>query len=42
VEPHLRASDPRIAGRARAEPFSAERMAARVAAAWSALLEPAG
>jgi teichuronic acid biosynthesis glycosyltransferase TuaC len=42
VEPHLRASDPRIAGRRRAEPFSARNMAERVAAAWRALLEPAG
>jgi teichuronic acid biosynthesis glycosyltransferase TuaC len=42
VEPHLRAHDPRVAGRPRAEPFSSERMAERVAAAWRALLEPAG
>lgn len=35
---HLDAADPRIAGRSRAEPFSARRMAERVAAAWRALL----
>jgi teichuronic acid biosynthesis glycosyltransferase TuaC len=38
LEPHLAAEDPRIAGRSRAERFSAERMARRVAAAWRALL----
>jgi teichuronic acid biosynthesis glycosyltransferase TuaC len=38
LAPHLRARDPRVEGRARAEPFSAERMAERVAAAWRALL----
>jgi teichuronic acid biosynthesis glycosyltransferase TuaC len=38
LAPHLQAHDPRVAGRARAEPFSAERMAQRVAAAWRALL----
>lgn len=37
LEPHLRASDPRVPGRARAELFSAARMARRVAAAWSEL-----
>ncbi len=42
VEPHLRADDPRIAGRPRAEPYSSERMAERVAAAWRAQLEQAG
>jgi glycosyltransferase involved in cell wall biosynthesis len=42
LEPHLRAGDPRIAGRARAEPFSAERMARRLAAAWRSLLEGHG
>jgi teichuronic acid biosynthesis glycosyltransferase TuaC len=39
LEPHLRAADPRIAGRAHAEPFSATRMAARLADAWRELLE---
>jgi teichuronic acid biosynthesis glycosyltransferase TuaC len=39
VEPHLSAPDPRIAGRLRAEPFSAERMAAQLAAAWRSLLD---
>ena len=34
VEPHLLDADPRVDGRARAELFSAERMAERVAAAW--------
>jgi hypothetical protein len=34
---HLQAEDPRVAGRQRAERFSAERMAQRVAAAWRAL-----
>jgi len=34
---HLADSDPRVPGRARAELFSAKRMAARVAAAWFAL-----
>ncbi len=38
LAPHLQAPDPRIEGRARAERFSAERMARRVAAAWRALL----
>jgi teichuronic acid biosynthesis glycosyltransferase TuaC len=38
LEPHLVAEDPRIEGRARAEQFSAERMAARVLAAWQALV----
>jgi teichuronic acid biosynthesis glycosyltransferase TuaC len=38
LEPHLRAPDPRIAARERAEPYAARRMAERVAAAWSALL----
>jgi teichuronic acid biosynthesis glycosyltransferase TuaC len=39
VEPHLRARDPRIAGRAHAEPFSALRMAERLAEAWRDLVE---
>jgi teichuronic acid biosynthesis glycosyltransferase TuaC len=42
LEPHLLASDPRVTGRPRAELFSAERMALRVANAWRALLERAG
>jgi glycosyltransferase involved in cell wall biosynthesis len=37
LAPHLAAADPRIEGRARAELFSAERMAERVAVAWRAL-----
>ncbi len=37
LEPHLDAEDPRIEGRARAEPFSTDRMAAQVLAAWRAL-----
>ncbi len=35
LEPHLQTDDPRIAGRDRAELFSAERMAERVAVAWA-------
>jgi teichuronic acid biosynthesis glycosyltransferase TuaC len=37
--PHLSAADSRIQGRAHAEPFSAPRMAERVAAAWRLALE---
>lgn len=37
LEPHLSAADPRVAGRARAELFSARRMAERVAVAWEAV-----
>jgi teichuronic acid biosynthesis glycosyltransferase TuaC len=37
--PHLDAPDPRIAGRAHAEPYSAVQMAARLAEAWRELLE---
>jgi teichuronic acid biosynthesis glycosyltransferase TuaC len=37
LAPHLAAADPRVTGRARAELFSAERMAQRVAVAWRAL-----
>jgi glycosyltransferase involved in cell wall biosynthesis len=37
LEPHLSAEDPRIAGRTRAEPYSTDRMAAQVLAAWRAL-----
>lgn len=39
LEPHLGATDPRIAGRAHAEPFSATRTAERLAQAWRVLLE---
>ena len=42
LAPHLRDPDPRIAGRAHAEPFSAPRMAQRVLAAWRMALEHAG
>ncbi len=42
LAPHLLAEDPRIAGRARAERFSARRMAERVAAAWRSLVADAG
>jgi teichuronic acid biosynthesis glycosyltransferase TuaC len=43
LAPHLAAADPRIAGRARADLFSADRMARRVAVAWRALAgEPEG
>ena len=34
---HLESPDPRIAGRARAEEFSSDRMAERVLAAWNSL-----
>jgi glycosyltransferase involved in cell wall biosynthesis len=37
LAPHLSSADPRVAGRARAEQFSTDVMAARVAAAWRAL-----
>jgi glycosyltransferase involved in cell wall biosynthesis len=37
LAPHLAASDPRVEGRGSAERFSADRMAARVAAAWGEL-----
>jgi teichuronic acid biosynthesis glycosyltransferase TuaC len=39
VAPHLRDPDPRVAGRAHAEPYSTARQAARLADAWRALLE---
>jgi glycosyltransferase involved in cell wall biosynthesis len=39
LEPHLAADDPRIDGRARAEPFSTDRMAAQMLAAWRSLAE---
>ena len=38
LAPHLAVEDPRVEGRARARLFSSERMAQRVAAAWSDLL----
>jgi glycosyltransferase involved in cell wall biosynthesis len=38
LSPHLQAEDPRIAGRARAELYSTDRMASRLVAAWRALL----
>jgi teichuronic acid biosynthesis glycosyltransferase TuaC len=38
LAPHLAAADPRVVGRARAELFSADAMAARVVAAWRDLL----
>jgi len=37
LAPHLRAPDPRVAGRARAEPLSTDRMARRVVEAWQRL-----
>jgi glycosyltransferase involved in cell wall biosynthesis len=45
LRPHLEADDPRVDGRARAELFSADAMAARVVEAWRDLLaetEPLG
>src|SRR5215218_9644374 len=41
LRPHLEARDPRVDGRPAAERFSADRMAARVVAAWRALVEEA-
>jgi hypothetical protein len=38
LAPHLADPDPRIEGRGRAEPFSTDRMAAEVVAAWRSLL----
>jgi teichuronic acid biosynthesis glycosyltransferase TuaC len=38
VAPHLAAADPRVEGRARAETWSTDRMAARVIEAWRGLL----
>jgi teichuronic acid biosynthesis glycosyltransferase TuaC len=40
--PHVAAEDPRVAGRERAERFSATRMAERVADAWRSLVADAG
>ncbi len=39
LAPHLVSADPRIAGRARVEPFSSDRTAARVVDAWRSALE---
>ncbi len=38
LAPHLAEADPRVNGRPRAEPFSADRMAGRVLEAWRSLL----
>jgi teichuronic acid biosynthesis glycosyltransferase TuaC len=40
LSPHLAASDPRVKGRARAEGYSSDAMAARVVEAWSELAPP--
>jgi teichuronic acid biosynthesis glycosyltransferase TuaC len=42
LAPHLAAEDPRVAGRAHAEHFSARAMAERVATAWRSLVANAG
>jgi teichuronic acid biosynthesis glycosyltransferase TuaC len=42
LEPHLRATDPRVDGRGHALAYSAAAMAARVAAAWRAALQRSG
>jgi glycosyltransferase involved in cell wall biosynthesis len=42
LAPHLADPDPRVAGRARAERYSAARMAERVAGAWRSLVADAG
>jgi teichuronic acid biosynthesis glycosyltransferase TuaC len=42
LAPHLSDGDPRIVGRAHAEPYSSDRLAARVMAAWSAVLGASG
>ena len=42
LAPHLRAADPRVEGRARAEQFSALKMAERVARAWRTALDHGG
>jgi|SRR5829696_2733628 len=42
LAPHLADPDPRVAGRARASHFSADRMAERVAVAWRAIAAEAG
>ncbi len=38
LAPHVEAADPRVEGRARAETWSTDRMAARVIQAWRGLL----
>jgi teichuronic acid biosynthesis glycosyltransferase TuaC len=42
LAPHLAVADPRVAGRARADLFSAERMAERVLVAWRAIAAESG
>jgi teichuronic acid biosynthesis glycosyltransferase TuaC len=42
LQPHLAAADPRVSGREHAEPFSADRMAARVLGAWRQVLNAEG
>ncbi|HZV76071.1 MAG TPA: glycosyltransferase [Conexibacter sp.] len=42
LAPHLTALDPRVAGRVRADLFSAERMAERVVVAWRAIAAESG
>lgn len=42
LAPHLTAGDPRVRGRARASLFSADRMAARMVAAWQAVAAEGG
>jgi hypothetical protein len=39
LQAHLAAADPRIEGRAHAEPYSTDRMALRVLDAWRTLLD---
>jgi teichuronic acid biosynthesis glycosyltransferase TuaC len=41
LAPHIESDDPRVTGRVRAEPYSSDRMAARVLAAWRRLLDRA-
>jgi glycosyltransferase involved in cell wall biosynthesis len=42
LAPHLAAADPRVPGRSHAEPFSTDRMAARVVESWSELANEPG
>ena len=42
LQPHLASADPRVSGREHAEPFSADRMAARVLDAWRQVLNAKG
>jgi teichuronic acid biosynthesis glycosyltransferase TuaC len=42
LAPHMARSDPRVAGRTRAERFSAQHMAERLSGAWCALMADAG